>query len=222
MDNAYIFQHVDHTLLSPTATWGDISLLCKEAILYQTACVCIAPIYVAPVFKEFGHSLPICTVVGFPLGYNKTASKLAETEIALREGAKEIDMVINITDVKNGAFDNITSQIKALKALCGKQILKVIIETCYLNQEEKVRLCGCITEAGADFIKTSTGFGTKGATFADVTLFKEHIGANVQIKAAGGIRTREDMLAYLNLGVSRLGTSSAVKILQEEEHAQGY
>ena len=221
MDKAKIFSHVDHTLLAPTATWEAICEICEDAITHQTASVCIPPSYVGRVVEKYGEKLTVCTVVGFPLGYQKTAAKVIETEIAVMEGAKEVDMVINIGDVKNDDYDLVTAEIAALKKAVGDNILKVIIETCYLTEEEKIRICKCVTEAGADYIKTSTGFGTAGATREDVALFKKYIGPEVKIKAAGGIRTVEDMEDFIELGCERLGTSSAVKILSGVE-ANGY
>jgi deoxyribose-phosphate aldolase len=220
MNDTDILSHVDHTLLTATANWTDIEQLCKEAIEYNTASVCIPPCYVSRIKKAFPN-LNICTVIGFPLGYDKVAVKAAAAQAAVSDGADELDMVINLTDVKNGEFDSINTEIKTLKAIAGQRILKVIIETCYLTEPEKITLCEIVTDAGADYIKTSTGFGTAGATLEDITLFKEHIGPDVKIKAAGGIRAREDMVAYLRAGCSRLGTSSAVKILTGGK-AQGY
>jgi len=176
---------------------------------------------VKPVFEEYANNPVIATVVGFPLGYSITAAKVLETERAILCGASEIDMVINVSDIKNGRFDFALEEIKLVKKACGEKILKVIIETCYLSEEEKIRLCEVVTEAGADFIKTSTGFGTAGATLADIELFKKHIGPNVKIKAAGGVKTREDIEAFITAGAARIGTSSAVKILSGEE-AAGY
>jgi deoxyribose-phosphate aldolase len=196
-----------------TASWEEIKTLCDEAVLYKTASVCIPPAYVKPVFAEFGKGLVICTVIGFPLGYTYTSVKVNETGVALENGANEIDMVINLGDVKNGNYDLVLDEIKSIKKLCGEKILKVIIETCYLNEEEKIRLCGIVTAAGADFIKTSTGFGTSGAAIADVKLFRQHIGPGVKVKAAGGIKTREDLEAFIQAGADRIGTSSAVKLL---------
>jgi len=217
MDKASIFSHVDHTLLAATSSWEEMKKLCAEAIMYQVASVCIPSGYVKRVVDTYGKKVTVCTVVGFPLGYQKTEIKLAETKTAILDGAKEVDMVINIGDVKNGDFDVVTAEIKALKEAVGDKILKVIIETCYLTEEEKIKLCNCVTEAGADYIKTSTGFGTAGATREDILLFKENIGANVKIKAAGGIRTVEDMVDFIELGCERLGTSSAVKILSGDK-----
>lgn len=199
---------VDHTQLKAFATWEDIKKLCDEAIQYGTASVCIPPSYVQRVKQVYGDGINICTVIGFPLGYHTTAVKEAETKQAVREGASEVDMVVNIGDVKNGDFDKITEEIRILKRAAGRNILKVIVETCYLTENEKIALCHCVTEAGADFIKTSTGFGTAGASLEDIMLFKEHIGKNVKIKAAGGIRTPEEMEQYLKLGCSRIGSSA--------------
>ena len=213
MEHTKIFSHVDHTLLSPTATWEEICALCEEAMTHQVASVCIPPSYVARVAEKYGDDLVVCTVIGFPLGYAETAVKVFETKEAIRAGAREVDMVINLGDVKHGDFEKITEEIRALKQAAGDQILKVIVETCYLTEEEKIKLCGCVTEAGADYIKTSTGFGTGGATVEDIILFREHIGSGVKMKASGGIRTEEDMVRLIELGCDRLGTSSAVKIL---------
>lgn len=212
MKNNEIFPHIDHTLLKPTATRSEIDALCQEAMIYKTASVCIPQCYVEYAALNFPE-LNICTVIGFPLGYSTTAAKCAEAQDAIKNGANEIDMVVNLTDVKNGNFDAVTSEIKSLKYTCRKKILKVIIETCYLTDEEKIKLCECVTDAGADFIKTSTGFGSAGADIEDIRLFKKHIGKNVKIKAAGGIRTKEQLELFLNEGCDRIGTSSAVKLL---------
>ena len=221
MTDREILQRIDHTLLKATASWQEIKTLCGEAARFKTASVCIPPCYVKPVFEEYGNDPVIATVIGFPLGYSITAAKVLETERAVLSGASEIDMVINIGDVKNSRFDFVLEEIKLVKKVCGGKLLKVIIETCYLSEEEKIRLCEIVTEAGADFIKTSTGFGTAGATLADVELFKKHIGSNVKIKAAGGVKTREDLEAFINAGAARIGTSSAVKLLTGGE-AAGY
>ena len=213
MTEQEILSRVDHTLLKAAASWEEIKTLCDEAVRHKTASVCIPPAYVRPVFAEFGNNPVICTVIGFPLGYTYTSVKDHEASCALRDGAGEIDMVINIGDVKNGRFDLVRDEIAALKKTCGEKILKVIVETCYLTEEEKIRLCGAVTEAGADFIKTSTGFGPAGANLADVLLFKQYIGPRVKIKAAGGIKTRDDLETFINAGVARIGTSSAVKLL---------
>ena len=182
--------------------------LCDEAVKYKTASVCIPPNYIKRVKDKYGDNLMIATVIGFPFGYMTTEAKACETEVALKDGADEIDMVINVSDVKNGDYEAVLEEIKALKAICKDKVLKVIIETCYLTEEEKIKMCEIVTEAKADYIKTSTGFGTAGATLEDIKLFKEHIGPDVKIKAAGGIRTKEDMEAYIEAGVSRIGCSS--------------
>lgn len=216
MDAQSILKHVDHTLLSPCATWGEVEQLCEEGLRCRTASVCIPPSFVARAAQMLAGALPVCTVIGFPLGYGTTASKLAETEDALLNGASEIDMVVNLGDVKDGRFDAVLSEIAALKKAAGQRILKVIIETCYLTEEEKIALCRCVTDGGADFIKTSTGFGTAGAQLSDIELFKRHIGPGVRIKASGGMRTRDDFEAFLAAGAERLGTSAAVKVLESE------
>jgi deoxyribose-phosphate aldolase len=221
MTDAMILSHVDHTLLTAVASWDQIKKLCEEAVANKTASVCIPPSYVKRVRDAFGDTLTICTVIGFPLGYDVTAAKVAAAEKALEDGADELDMVINLGDVKNGEFDKVEAEIAALKKAAGCKVLKVIVETCYLTEDEKIHVCGCVTNAGADYIKTSTGFGTGGATMADVLLFREHIGQDVRIKAAGGIRSREDMVAFLDAGCDRLGTSSAIKILAKQQ-AEGY
>lgn len=217
MTNAEIFKTVDHTLLLATASWQQIQKLCDEAVEYNMASVCVPPAYIGRIRKKYGSRLVICTVLGFPLGYDTTPVKVASAHDAVAQGADELDMVINIGAVKNADFNSIRSEIAQMKEAAGDKILKVIIETCYLTKEEKIELCHCVTEAGADYIKTSTGFGTAGATLDDVLLMKENIGSAVKIKAAGGIRTREDMEAYLQAGCSRLGTSSAIKILAGEQ-----
>ena len=221
MTSQEMLHHVDHTQLKPFATWADIQKLCDEAIAYGTASVCIPPAYIKRVHDTYGEKINICTVVGFPLGYSVTAAKVAEVKQALIEGCNEIDMVINISDVKNGDFDKVEEEISTLKAACGDHILKVIIETCYLTTEEKIAMCHAVTNAGADYIKTSTGFGTGGATIEDVKLFKENIGPNVKIKAAGGISTIDDLKAFLDLGCDRIGTSRAVGLLKGEA-TEGY
>lgn len=213
METKEMLQYIDHTLLKPVCTWDEIETLCKEALSYHTASVCIPPSYVKRAREAFGPELPICTVIGFPLGYNPTEAKVCEARTALRNGADELDMVINLGDVKNRDFEKVYEEIRALRETAGSRILKVIVETCYLTRDEKIRLCEIVTKAGADYIKTSTGFGTAGATMEDILLFKEHIGSSVKIKAAGGIRTREDLEAFIQAGCSRIGTSSAVKLL---------
>ena len=216
MDVKEMLKHVDHTQLQAFCTWEDIEKLCKEAIEFETASVCIPPSYVKMVNKNFGDKLNICTVIGFPLGYQVTAAKVAEVEEALKQGCNEIDMVVNITDVKNGLYGKVEEEIRTIKKACGDHILKVIIETCYLTEEEKIAMCKAVTNAGADYIKTSTGFGTGGATLDDVKLFKEHIGPNVKIKAAGGVSTLQDLEAFLSLGCDRIGTSRAVGLCKGE------
>lgn len=213
MENSELYSYVDHTALKPCTTWEDICQLCEEALQYHTASVCIPSCYVAEAKKAFPE-LTVCTVAGFPLGYANTVAKLAETTQAVADGADEIDMVINLCDVKNRRYGAVEQEIRELKQAVGEKILKVIIETCYLTTEEKIAMCHAVTNAGADFIKTSTGFGTAGATLEDVLLMKKNIGPEVKIKAAGGIRTKEDMEAYVKAGCARLGTSSAVTILE--------
>ncbi|MDE6389012.1 MAG: deoxyribose-phosphate aldolase [Lachnospiraceae bacterium] len=215
MDKKEILKRVDHTQLKAFATWEDIVQLCDEAIANQTASVCVPPTYIKRIHDTYGDKINICTVVGFPLGYSVTEAKIAETEQAVRDGAHEIDMVINISHVKNGMFDEVEKEIRALKEACGGHILKVIIETCYLTEEEKIAMCKAVTNAGADYIKTSTGFGTGGATIEDVRLFKKYIGEGVRIKAAGGISTLEDLEAFVAEGCDRIGTSRAVGLLKD-------
>ncbi|MCR5300909.1 MAG: deoxyribose-phosphate aldolase [Lachnospiraceae bacterium] len=209
MDNEKILSHIDHTLLKPTSTWDQIKKLCEEALENKTASVCVPPCYVKAIRENF-PDLTICTVVGFPLGYETTSGKAADTRQALADGADEIDMVINICEVKNGNFDRVQDEISTLRDVCKGKILKVIIETCYLTEDEKIRLCRCVTDAGADYIKTSTGFGSKGAVAEDVMLFKENIGKNVKIKAAGGIRTAKDAAMFIEEGCDRIGASAVV------------
>ncbi len=216
MDVREMLKHVDHTQLQAFCTWEDIEKLCKEAIEFETASVCIPPSYVKMVNKNFGDKLNICTVIGFPLGYQATPAKVAEVEEALKQGCNEIDMVVNITDVKNGLYGKVEEEIRTIKKACGEHVLKVIIETCYLTEEEKIAMCKAVTNAGADYIKTSTGFGTGGATLEDVKLFKEHIGSGVKIKAAGGVSTLQDLEAFLSLGCDRIGTSRAVGLCKGE------
>lgn len=213
--------HVDHTQLKAFATWEDIQKLCEEAIQYHTASVCIPPAYIKRIHDTYGEQLNICTVVGFPLGYSVTTAKLAEIKAALLDGCNEIDMVVNISDVKNGLFDKVEEEIRTLKKACGSHILKVIIETCYLTKDEKIAMCKAVTNAGADYIKTSTGFGTDGATKEDIELFLQYIGPNVKIKAAGGVSTLEDLRMFLELGCDRIGTSRAVGLCKGEL-TQGY
>lgn len=221
MTDNEILKHIDHTQLKPFATWADIEKLCDEAVKYQTASVCIPPAYIKRVHDKYGEQVNICTVVGFPLGYSVTAAKVAEVEQALADGCNEIDMVVNISDVKNGDYDKVEEEIRTLKKACGSHILKVIIETCFLTEQEKIAMCKAVTNAGADYIKTSTGFGTAGATIEDIRLFKQHIGPNVKMKAAGGVKTKDDLIMFLEEGCDRIGTSSAVGMLQGAQ-AKGY
>ena len=209
MTKQEIFSHVDHTQLKAFAKWEDIVTLCDDAVRYKAASVCVPPAYVKRIHDTYKDSVRICTVVGFPLGYSTAAAKAAETKEALKDGAEEIDMVVNIGDVKSGLFEKVEEEIRMLKEICGGCILKVIVETCYLTEEEKIAMCRTVTKAGADYIKTSTGFGTGGAVLEDILLFQKHIGPGVKIKAAGGIRTKEDMETFLNAGCDRIGTSSA-------------
>lgn len=215
MDKKAILQRVDHTQLQAYATWEDIVKLCDEAITNETASVCVPPTYIKRIHEAYGDKIDICTVVGFPLGYSVTEAKAEETRQAIRDGAKEIDMVINISHVKNGMYAEVENEIRILKEICGERVLKVIIETCYLTEEEKIAMCKAVTSAGADYIKTSTGFGSGGATIDDVRLFQQHIGKNVKIKAAGGISTVEDLEAFMEEGCDRIGTSRAVGLLKE-------
>ena len=210
-----ILRHVDHTLLSQTASWEEIRKLCDEAIEYQTASVCIPPSYVQRAKEYVGSRMAVCTVIGFPNGYHTTAVKAAETADAVKNGADEVDMVIDLGWVKDGLYDLAEEEIRAVKKAAGGRILKVIIETCFLTEEEKIKLCGTVTRAGADYIKTSTGFGGAGATFDDIRLFAEHVGSGVKIKAAGGISTLEDAERFLELGADRLGTSRIVKLAKQ-------
>lgn len=211
-----MLRHVDHTLLKAYATWEDIVKLCDEAVEYKTASICVPPAYIKRIHETYGEKVNICTVIGFPLGYSVTEAKVAEVKQALADGCNEIDMVINITDVKNGDFEKVEKEIKTLKEVCGEHILKVIIETCYLTEEEKIAMCRAVTNAGADYIKTSTGFGTDGATKADIELFKKYIGPKVKMKAAGGVSTVEDLEMFLQLGCERVGTSRAVSLCKEK------
>lgn len=217
MDIKEILTHADHTLLKQTATWAEIRELCDDGIKYHTASVCIPPSFVKQAAEYVQGRIAVCTVIGFPNGYNTTAVKVYETRDAIVNGADEIDMVINIGWAKEGRFDLVTEEIKAVKAACGSKILKVIIETCMLTDEEKKALCHAVTDAGADYIKTSTGFGSAGASFDDIRLFKANIGDGIRIKAAGGISSIEDAEEFLRLGADRLGTSRIVKIAKQKE-----
>ncbi|MCI6639808.1 MAG: deoxyribose-phosphate aldolase [Pygmaiobacter massiliensis] len=214
MTREEILSKVDHTLLKPEATWQQIKQLCDEAMENHTASICINSCYVKPAAEYLAGRVPVCTVVGFPLGAMSTEAKLFETEQALKDGASEVDMVIHIGDVKAGQYDRVEQEIRALKKVCKEHVLKVIIETCLLTQEEKEKMCQVVCDAGADYIKTSTGFSSGGATFEDIELFARCCAGRCKIKAAGGIRTRENMERFLQLGADRLGTSSAIKILE--------
>lgn len=221
MDVNEILRHVDHTLLLPPSTWEEIRQICDDAVKYQTASVCIPPAFVKQASEYMEGKMAVCTVIGFPNGYMTTKAKEFETKDAIANGASEIDMVINIGWLKDKKYDLIEEEIRILKAACGSRILKVIIETCLLDKEEKIKMCEIVTNAGADYIKTSTGFSTGGATFEDVELFAAHVGDGVKIKAAGGISSMEDAEKFLSLGADRLGTSRIIKIVKNEE-ASGY
>ncbi len=211
MEKQEIYTHIDHTQLKQTADWQSIQVLCDEAMAGKAASVCIPPCYVKRAVDYVQGKLEICTVIGFPNGYQTTLVKQVETQEALANGAVEIDMVINLCDVKNGEWNNVAHEIKTLKQACGDRVLKVIVETCFLTEEEKVQLCKIVTDAGADYIKTSTGFGSGGATLEDVQLFRKECGADVKIKAAGGIRTVKDAENMLAAGADRLGSSALLK-----------
>ena len=221
MNITEILARCDHTLLLQTATWEEIRAICDDGMKYKTASVCIPPCYVKQAKEYVGDRLAICTVIGFPNGDSTTAVKCFETAEALREGADEIDMVIHVGDLKAGNDDKILEEIRAIKAVCGDKILKVIIETCLLNEDEKLRMCRIVTESGADYIKTSTGFSTAGATREDVALMRANVGAHVKVKAAGGIASLQDAEDFINLGADRLGTSRVVKIIKNTDNG-GY
>ena len=216
-----ILSKCDHTLLGQTATWEQMKKICDEGMLYQTASVCIPPSYVKQAKEYVGDKLAICTVIGFPNGYNTTAVKVFETKDAIANGADEIDMVINIGKLRQGLDDEVCEEIRTIKAACGEKILKVIIETCLLSEDEKLRMCKIVTDAGADYIKTSTGFSTSGATLEDVRLMRANVGEKVLVKAAGGISGLEDAENFLEAGADRLGTSRVVKAVQGIE-GKGY
>lgn len=223
MDKTKILQAVDHTLLSQTATWEEIRQICDDGIAYGCASVCIPPSYVKRAKEYVGDKIAVCTVIGFPNGYQTTPVKVAETTDAVANGADEIDMVINIGDLKDGHDEQVEQEIREIKKACGQRILKVIIETCLLTEDEKIRMCRVVTGAGADFIKTSTGFSTAGATLEDIRLFAGHVGEGVQIKAAGGISSFEDGERFMQAGASRLGTSRLVKLMKNDsENGEGY
>lgn len=222
MEVENILKIVDHTLLLQTSTWEEIKQICDDAMKYGTASVCIPPCYVKQAAEYMGDKMTVCTVIGFPNGNCTTATKVFETKDAIADGAKEIDMVINVGQLKAKNYDYVLNEIKEIKAACGDKILKVIIETCLLTDEEKIKMCEIVTESGADFIKTSTGFSTAGATFDDVELFAKHIGKNVKIKAAGGISSLADAEKFMELGAERLGTSRIVKIVKNQDTGAGY
>ena len=211
----------DHTLLLQTSTWEEIRGICDDAMKYHTASVCIPPCYVRQAADYMQGRIPVCTVIGFPNGNHTTACKVFETQDAVKNGADEIDMVINVGMLKAENDDYVLNEIREIKAACEGRILKVIIETCLMTDEEKIKMCGIVTASGADFIKTSTGFSTAGATFADIELFAKHIGAGVRMKAAGGISSIADAEKFMELGASRLGTSRIVKLVKAQEHPQG-
>ena len=221
MDNSKIWKHVDHTLLLQEAVWGEIKQICDEGVEYGAASVCIPPSYVKEAREYVGDKIAVCTVIGFPNGYMTTKTKAFETKDAIENGASEIDMVINIGWLKDKKYNLIEEEIRTLKAVCGEKILKVIIETCLLTDQEKIKMCEIVTNAGADYIKTSTGFSKAGAVFEDIELFAKNIGPNVKMKAAGGIASMEDAEKFLALGAERLGTSRMTKIMRNET-APGY
>lgn len=208
----------DHTLLLQTSTWEEIKGICDDAMKYHTASVCIPPCYVKQAADYMQGRIPVCTVIGFPNGNHTTACKVFETQDAVKNGADEIDMVINVGMLKAKNYDYVLHEIREIKAACEGRILKVIIETCLLTDEEKIKMCEIVTASGADFIKTSTGFSTAGATFADIELFAKHIGEDVRMKAAGGISSIADAEKFMDLGASRLGTSRIVKLVKAQEH----
>ena len=222
MEMKEILAACDHTLLTQTATWADIKAICDDGMKYKTASVCIPASFVKPAKEYVGERLAICTVIGFPNGYATTASKCFMASDAVDNGADEVDMVINIGWAKEGKWDEITQEITAIKESCNGKLLKVIIETCLLTDEEKIALCDCVSNSGADYIKTSTGFSTAGATFADVALFAKHVKPHVKIKAAGGISSIADAEEFIRLGASRLGTSRIVKLAKAENPGTGY
>ena len=221
MTQKEMLTHVDHTLLTQTATWDEIRQILDDAMKYKVASACIPASYVKEASDYVDGKLAICTVIGFPNGYDTTASKVFMAKDAINNGASEVDMVINIGWLKDKRYDELEAEIRAIKEAVGDKLLKVIIETCLLTDEEKIKMCEIVTKAGADYIKTSTGFSTAGATFEDIKLFSEHVGKNVRIKAAGGISSLEDAYKFLELGADRLGTSRIVKLVKGQE-APGY
>lgn len=221
MDIKEILGKLDHTLLTQTATWEQMKEICDDGMKYEVASICIPPNFVERAKEYVEGKLPICTVIGFPNGYMTSEVKIFETKDAIAKGADEIDMVINISDLKDKRYDRILQEIKDIKAACGDKILKVIIEACLLTEEEKIKMCEIVTESGADYIKTSTGFSTGGATREDVALFAKYVGKNVKIKAAGGIGNLQDAEDFINLGAERLGTSRIIKIVENETVKEG-
>lgn len=222
MDKKSILGKVDHTLLSQTATWEDIRVILDDAMKYETASACIPAAYVKQAAEYVKGKLPICTVIGFPNGYSTTAVKVYEAKDAVANGAEEIDMVINIGFLKDGRYAEVEEEIRQIHEACGGKILKVIIETCLLTDEEKIKMCEIVTNAGAEYIKTSTGFSTVGATFADVALMRTHAGADVKVKAAGGISSFDDAEEFVRLGADRLGTSRLIKLMKNKDTEAGY
>ncbi len=222
MDKKDVLKIVDHTLLTQTATWDEIRQILDDAMKYETASACIPASYVKQAAEYVGGKLPICTVIGFPNGYNTTAVKVFETKDAIANGAEEIDMVINIGHLKDKKYQEIEDEIRQIYEACNGKILKVIIETCLLTEEEKIKMCEIVTSAGAEYIKTSTGFSTSGATFADVELMKKYVGKDVKVKAAGGISSFDDAEEFMRLGADRLGTSRLVKIVKNMDNGAGY
>lgn len=215
MDKKTVFSHIDHTILKPEIKLEDVDRICRETVDNGFASACIPPQYVRPMKEKYGNRLSLCTVIGFPLGYSTTRVKVFEAQQAILDGADEIDMVIHVGSAKDGDFDRITEEIRAVKSACNGKVLKVIVETCYLNEEEKIAVCKCVSDGGADFIKTSTGFGTGGATPQDIELFKQHIAPDVRIKASGGIRTKEAIEGYIAQGCTRIGASGALKAYED-------
>ena len=222
MNTSDVLKIVDHTLLAQTATWAQIKEILDDAMKYGTASACIPAAYVKQAAEYVQGRLPICTVIGFPNGYSTTETKVFEAKNAIENGASEIDMVINVGFLKDGRYDEVEEEIRKIHEACGGKILKVIIETCLLTDEEKIKMCELVTKAGAEFIKTSTGFSTAGATFADVKLMKEHVGEGVKVKAAGGISSFDDAEEFMRLGADRLGTSRLVKIMKQTDNGAGY
>lgn len=222
MNTSDVLKIVDHTLLAQTATWAQIREILDDAMKYHTASACIPAAYVKQAAEYVQGRLPICTVIGFPNGYSTTETKVFEAKNAIENGANEIDMVINVGFLKDGRYEKVEKEIRKIHEACDGKILKVIIETCLLTEDEKIKMCELVTKAGAEFIKTSTGFSTAGATFADVKLMKEHVGEGVKVKAAGGISSFDDAEEFMRLGADRLGTSRLVKIMKQTDNGAGY